>query len=102
MAGKSKRNGVVCRDGYPNALLGRSHSHNLSAMEAVEHDVVDILCSDYYPASLLHDVFKLYHRGMAIWKAVNMVTLNPAKALKIDHEVGSLEPGKKADILIVK
>lgn len=101
VAKKAKEMGLYVVMGAPNALLGRSHSHNLSAMEAVEHDVVDILCSDYYPASLLHAVFKLYHRGMAIWKAVNMVTLNPAKALKIDHEVGSLEPGKKADILIV-
>jgi len=33
-------------------------------------------------------------------EAVQMATINPAKLLKIDREVGSLEKGKKADILI--
>jgi adenine deaminase len=28
------------------------------------------------------------------------VTLNPAKQLRIDHRVGSLEPGKDADFVI--
>ena len=103
VAKKAKEMGLYVVTGAPNALLGRSHSHKLvrdgSSRTRRRRD--NPLCSDYYPASLLHAVFKLYRRGMAIWKAVNMVTLNPAKALKIDHEVGSLEPGKKADILIV-
>jgi alpha-D-ribose 1-methylphosphonate 5-triphosphate diphosphatase len=87
--------------GAPNVLLGRSHSNNLSAMEAVENGVVDIFCSDYYPSSLLHTVFKLYNNNMPINQAVNMVTLNPAKALHIDHELGSIEVGKKADLLLI-
>lgn len=33
--------------------------------------------------------------------AVKMGTLNGAKGLKIDHEVGSIEVGKKADIVIM-
>ena len=32
---------------------------------------------------------------------VNRTTLNPAKAMRIDKDYGSLEPGKKADLLIV-
>jgi alpha-D-ribose 1-methylphosphonate 5-triphosphate diphosphatase len=32
---------------------------------------------------------------------VNMATLNPAKATKTDKDYGSIEPGKKADLLIV-
>ena len=31
------------------------------------------------------------------WK---MVTLNPAKMLKLDHRIGSVEPGKDADIVV--
>ena len=31
------------------------------------------------------------------WKAI---TVNPAKALGIDHRVGSLEPGKDGDVVI--
>ena len=32
--------------------------------------------------------------------ALNFVTLNPAKQLRIDHRVGSLEPGKDGDFVI--
>jgi N-acetylglucosamine-6-phosphate deacetylase len=33
-------------------------------------------------------------------EALKFVTLNPAKQLRIDHQVGSLEPGKDADFVI--
>jgi hypothetical protein len=33
-------------------------------------------------------------------EAIKFVTLNPAKSLKIDDRVGSLEPGKDADFVI--
>lgn len=101
VAKKAKELGLYVVMGAPNALLGKSHSNNLSAMEAIEHGLVDILCSDYYPSSLLHTVFKLYHTNMPIFQAVNLVSLNPARALNIDDEVGSIEVGKKADLLIV-
>ncbi|MCL1632164.1 phosphonate metabolism protein PhnM [Sporolactobacillus sp. CPB3-1] len=88
--------------GAPNLVLGKSHSNNLSAREAVHEGLVDLLCSDYYPASLLHAAFKLHFElGMHPSQAFNTVTLNPAKALHLDHEIGSIEPGKKADLLLV-
>jgi 5-methylthioadenosine/S-adenosylhomocysteine deaminase len=34
-------------------------------------------------------------------KALRMVTIDAAKALGMDDEVGSLEPGKKADVILV-
>lgn len=102
VARKAKERGLFVVMGAPNVLLGKSHSNNVSAIEAIENGAVDILCSDYYPASLLHAIFKLYYRnGMPLPQAVNMVTLNPAKALKLDHAVGSIDYGKKADLLIV-
>jgi alpha-D-ribose 1-methylphosphonate 5-triphosphate diphosphatase len=101
IAKKAKEMGLFIVMGAPNALLGKSHSNNLSAMEALEHKLVDILCSDYYPSSLLHAAFKLHSQGTPIYEAIKMVSLNPAKALYIDHEVGSIEVGKKADLLIV-
>lgn len=89
--------------GSPNILLGGSHAGNLSAMEAISNGVGSILCSDYYPQALLRAVFKVAEDlQLPIWKACNMVTLHPAKAVKIDKEYGSLEVGKKADFLIVK
>ncbi|MFC0271052.1 alpha-D-ribose 1-methylphosphonate 5-triphosphate diphosphatase [Metabacillus herbersteinensis] len=101
VAKKAKEMGLYVVMGAPNVLLGKSHSNNLSAMEAIENGAVDIFCSDYYPSSMLHAAFKLYHHGHSIYEAINMVSLNPAKALRIDHEVGSIEVGKKADLLIV-
>jgi imidazolonepropionase-like amidohydrolase len=38
--------------------------------------------------------------GVAEEEALKFVTLNPAKQLRIDHRVGSLEPGKDADFVI--
>ncbi|MFD1735180.1 phosphonate metabolism protein PhnM [Bacillus salitolerans] len=102
VAKRAKEMGLYVVMGAPNALLGKSHSKNLSAIEAIQNGVVDILCSDYYPSSLLHAAFKLYHQhNIPIYKAINMVSINPARALGIDSEVGSIEIGKKADLLIV-
>jgi alpha-D-ribose 1-methylphosphonate 5-triphosphate diphosphatase len=89
--------------GAPNVLLGGSHTGNLSAAEAVQKGAVDILCSDYYPASLIHAVFLLHEQfGQSLVDAFRLVTINPARAVKIDGMRGSLEPGKEADILIIK
>ncbi|WP_456277351.1 phosphonate metabolism protein PhnM [Bacillus sp. AK128] len=102
VAKRAKEMGLYVVMGAPNALLGKSHSKNLSALEAIQNGAVDILCSDYYPSSLLHAAFKLYHQhNLPIHEAINMVSINPAKALGIDNEVGSIEMGKRADLLIV-
>ena len=37
---------------------------------------------------------------LEIYEAVACASLNPAKALKEDAEIGSLETGKRADIII--
>lgn len=102
VARAAKDMGMFVVMGAPNLLLGKSHSNNLSAGEAVREGLVDMICSDYYPSSLLHAVFKLhYDLGMTFPDAVNMVTLNPARAMKLNRTLGSLEIGKKADVLIV-
>ena len=44
-----------------------------------------------------HDDQKLIPVG----KALRMVTIDAAKALQMDNEIGSIEPGKKADIILV-
>jgi len=33
---------------------------------------------------------------------VRLVTLNPARAVMMDGELGSLQPGKKADLVVVR
>lgn len=89
--------------GAPNAVMGRSHSGNLSARAAVEAGVVDILCSDYYPAALLDAVFILHKTcGIDLARAFALVTVNPARAVGIDDVVGQIAVGKKADLLVVR
>ena len=88
--------------GAPNVLLGGSHSGNLSAAEAILDGAVDVLCSDYYPPSLIHAVFAMHRiHGLGLAETVRLVTANPARAVLMDDEVGSIEIGKKADILLV-
>jgi alpha-D-ribose 1-methylphosphonate 5-triphosphate diphosphatase len=103
VAKKARDEGIMVVVGAPNIMLGGSHSGNLSAMEAVREGAADILCSDYYPASLLHAAFKLEEEGaLSLPAAVRMLTLNPARAMRIDGDYGSVEAGKKADLLIVR
>lgn len=103
VARKAKELGLWTIAGAPNVLLGGSHSGNLSATEAIQEQTIDILCSDYYPAALLHSLFKLSDEyGQDLHEMFQLVTLNPAKAVGIDDEVGSIKEGKKADIIIIE
>lgn len=88
--------------GAPNVLLGGSHSGNLSAEEAIQYDCADILCSDYYPAAMLHAIFQLHEKGQDLNHLINMATLYPAQAVAMEDEIGSIKPGKKADIIIIE
>jgi len=38
--------------------------------------------------------------GLTETEALSLITINPAKQLGIDHKVGSIEPGKDADLVI--
>lgn len=88
--------------GAPNILLGGSHSGNMSAAAAILEDCADILCSDYYPPAILHGIFMMNEKyGIPLNVMINKASLNAAKAMNIDHDYGSIETGKKADLLII-
>jgi adenine deaminase len=48
-----------------------------------------------------HKVRMAVKAGVSPVQAIQMVTLNPAESLKIDHEAGSITPGKFADIVFL-
>ncbi|WP_054028259.1 alpha-D-ribose 1-methylphosphonate 5-triphosphate diphosphatase [Bacillus sp. FJAT-28004] len=97
----SKRGLRVCV-GAPNVVRGASHDKNLKAVDAITVNAADILCSDYHPSSMLAAVFKLADEGIAaLPAAVRMVSLHPAQALGADKDIGSIELGKAADLIIV-
>jgi len=100
-AKSAKAHGFYTVVGAANILRNGSHSGNLSAQIAVVSNCADIICSDYYPAAILKSVFLMQKYNETLPQMVNRATLNPAKAMRIDKNYGSIEPGKKADLLIV-
>lgn len=88
--------------GAPNVVRGVSHDKNLRAVDAIKAGAAHILCSDYHPSSMLVALFKLAEEGIAdLPEAVRMASLHPAQALYADHELGSIKPGKAADLIVV-
>lgn len=101
-AKEAHRQGLQILMGAPNLVLGGSHSGNISAQELVELDMVDIISSDYVPQSLLMAMFLMARcRGEPLYKAMQAFTLNPARAIGLESDRGSLEVGKRADLLTV-
>ncbi|MEC0089073.1 phosphonate metabolism protein PhnM [Paenibacillus macquariensis] len=98
----AKSSGMYVSVGAPNIVRGSSHNRNLRAMDAIEAGVVDILCSDYHPPSLLPAVSIIGNTDVGLAHAVRMVTLNPALALGIDQDYGSIEVGKVADLVLLE
>lgn len=94
--------GLLTVMGGPNVVRGGSHSGNVAAAELAQLGLLDILSSDYVPASLLGAVMRLVDHGIAsLPEAVAMVTRNPARATGL-HDRGSLEPGLRADLIQVR
>ncbi|HEY9698717.1 MAG TPA: phosphonate metabolism protein PhnM [Trichocoleus sp.] len=101
-AKEAHRQGLQILMGAPNLVLGGSHSGNVSAMDLVERQLVDIISSDYVPQSLLQAMFLIVRQAEQPLHAVmRLFTLNPAKAIGLDGDRGSLEIGKRADLITV-
>jgi len=101
-AREARRHGMTIIMGAPNIVRGGSHSGNVSAVELAKQGLLDILSSDYMPASLLHAAFLLPKlTGMSLQKALETVTINPARAVGLDDR-GTLEAGKQADAVQVR
>jgi len=84
--------------GAPNLVRGGSMWDNLSARRAVADGVVDVLCSDFRPQSLLASVF--VDTGESLAARVARVTKAPADAIGLTDR-GRIEPGARGDILVV-
>ena len=99
-AGRSR--GLSVLMGAPNLVLGGSHSGNVSAASLAGAGLLDILSSDYVPASLLAGLFRLSGDDAAHLPAtVALATLNPARAAGL-HDRGEISLGKRADLVRVK
>lgn len=98
----SRQHGLSVLMGAPNIVRGGSHSGNVSASLLAQVGLLDILSSDYYPASLLDAAFRVAHdesNSITLPQAVALVTRNPARALNLDDR-GVLAEGKRADMVL--
>ena len=100
-ARRAKELGVRVCMGAPNVVLGRSSGGNLGATEAVELGLVDALCSDYHPPSMLQAAFKLARGGvLTLPAAVGLVSSGPARAAGLADR-GGIREGALADLIVV-
>lgn len=95
----SHKKGMGVMMGAPNVVRGGSHSGNIAAHELAKEGVLDILSSDYCPASILHAAFILkdLENDYDLPKAINTISLNPARACGLNDR-GELAIGKRSDI----
>ncbi len=98
----ARSRGIHVAVGAPNVVRGSSHANNLRAIDAIRAGAADIICSDYYPPAMLAAVFKLVEEGIRLPEAVCLVSLNPARAVGLEQQYGSIEVGKQADLVFVE
>jgi len=88
--------------GGPNVVLNGSQSGNISARDLAGAGLLDILSSDYVPASMLEAAFALPRAGLGIdlSRSVAMVSANPAALVGLADR-GEIVVGKRGDLLRV-
>ncbi|MEN5029070.1 alpha-D-ribose 1-methylphosphonate 5-triphosphate diphosphatase [Pseudomonas sp. Ps21-P2] len=101
-----RRLGMSVLMGAPNIVRGGSHSGNIAAATLAGEGLLDILSSDYYPASLLQAAFTLGAQldaaddstGAGLARAVTTVSLAPARSAGL-HDRGEIRVGLRADLI---
>ncbi|MGY6646669.1 MAG: alpha-D-ribose 1-methylphosphonate 5-triphosphate diphosphatase [Salinarimonas sp.] len=93
-----RTHGIAVMMGGPNLIRGGSHSGNVSALEAAEAGLLDIISSDYIPASLLMGAIALARQSGDLPAGIATVTRNAARAAGLTDR-GALEPGLRGDVI---
>jgi alpha-D-ribose 1-methylphosphonate 5-triphosphate diphosphatase len=95
--------GVKVLMGAPNLVRGGSHAGNVATAELAKLGVLDVLSSDYMPASLLMAALHLPKvvPGIDLAAAVRTVTKTPAEAIGLDDR-GEICAGRRADLIRVR
>jgi alpha-D-ribose 1-methylphosphonate 5-triphosphate diphosphatase len=94
--------GVRVLMGAPNLVRGGSHAGNVATADLACAGVLDVMSSDYMPASLLMAALRLPQVAPAIdlAAAVRTVTRTPAQAVGLDDR-GEIAAGRRADLIRV-
>ncbi len=100
----SRQHGMNILMGAPNIVRGGSHSGNVAAHHLAASGLLDILSSDYYPASLLDAAFRIADdegNAFTLAQAIRLVSKKPAQALGL-HDRGAIAEGKRADLVLAR
>lgn len=98
-AAEARRLGIATILGAPNVMRGGSHSGNVAAIDLARDRTLDVLSSDYVPASLLPAALILERdAGWTLPEAIATVTRNPARAAGLDDR-GEIAQGLRADLV---
>jgi len=93
--------------GLPCTPFGLAENNYTPAKSIIEQNGLLALASDLNPGTAwcgnMQFVIALACRFMKLTpaQAIAAATINAAAAIKMEHKVGSLEPGKQADLLIL-
>ena len=94
--------GVKVLMGAPNLVRGGSHSGNVATADLAAAGVLDVMSSDYVPASLLMAALRLPEAvpSFDLPAAVRTVTRTPAHAVGLTDR-GEIKVGQRADLVRV-
>jgi phosphonate metabolism protein PhnM len=88
--------------GKSTLLRAVSHSRDVAATELAAQGLLDILSSDYVPASALDAAFLLHRlHGLFLPEAIATVTATPAQRVALTDR-GEIATGKRADLVRVR
>ncbi len=90
--------GISVMMGAPNLLRGGSHSGNVAASDLMDAGLLDIMSSDYAPASLLMSGVKLGQETGNMAVGIRAVTKAPAQAAMLEDR-GEIALGLRADLV---
>jgi alpha-D-ribose 1-methylphosphonate 5-triphosphate diphosphatase len=99
----ARASGLATLMGTPNLIRGGSHSGNVAAGTLVGEGLLDLLASDYIPASLLKGAFRLTEApfDLDLSAAIAMVTSRPAAVAGLSDR-GRIAPGLRADLVRIQ
>lgn len=93
--------GIAVMMGAPNLIRGGSHSGNVAARDLAELGLLDILSSDFVPASLLAGALMLADLWGDTPRGIATDTSAPAQAAGLP-DCGALAEGLRADLIRVR
>jgi imidazolonepropionase len=90
----------------PAASLSLMSGHHADARKMIENGVPIALGTDFNPSCWVESMqlviaFACYFLRLTPAEAITAATINAAHAIKRAHEIGSLEMGKKADVVVL-